>query len=121
MSDDTSRTNNEKEQKTMTEEKAPTFEELCEKANETARLSRENERLAFQQRHPHYTPPPGSGPSLWAAWEMSNRELHGDAGFAERFPQHTSILMRVWSHDEDSFALATQLDALVYRKEQPTR
>lgn len=52
-------------------------------------------RDAFQEKHPHYTPPPWAGERAWRRWISANVRLHGwdsEHGFKARFPRHAALI-----------------------------
>jgi len=49
-------------------------------------------RDAFQEKHPHYTPPPDAKPLQWARWAIANYRMHTEIGFKARFPAQEAVL-----------------------------
>lgn len=50
-------------------------------------------RNDFQDRFPHYTPPPWAGDGIWLRWYEANIRLHGADGFEARFPRHCETVL----------------------------
>ena len=76
--------------------------------NEAMRTVRDE----FQEKHPHYTPPPWAGERAWRQWISANVRLHTWEGFCERFPKHAklienpgggSVTMLVWALRDFSY------------------
>jgi len=65
-----------------------TLEEMCE----TMRASARRQRDAFQEKYPHYTPPPWADRAAWMRWCAANIAVHGRTGFYTRFPRHAFVI-----------------------------
>lgn len=52
---------------------------------ETLRARARAERDEFQEKHPHYTPPPWAGMAEWLAWRDANIKQHGMLSYLDRF------------------------------------
>lgn len=49
-------------------------------------------RYDFQEKYPHYTPPPDAPAYWWTEWVRAKLTLHGVQGFRERFPKHAAVV-----------------------------
>lgn len=74
-------------------------------------------RDEFQQKHPHYTPPPDASQEVWGSWLLANICLHGPEGFEARFPAQFALMDEWWKAEEAD----TPLDQTISHQEVTAR